>query len=363
MPVLPPGLSPEFLEPILKAELSKHKFLNLGGFLFGALVDATLFGMMMVMLGYWVSYVPKERLHVKVILVWVVLCAIACTGYNCHLIWYHFIQNFGKWTPFVMAKWVGWWAIFDTITVIPVQAFYAERAFRLMGNNWWLLGVIVLGMACQASASIAVAVITATTPGFEQVEATKAVVYIWLTATLFVDLCLTGSIIYGLLKSKTGYSETSRLINRLVMITVESSLAATLAAVGFMINYCICGSDNLFMLFWEMFHPKLYVIPFIAVLNSRLDLQRGFTSNGVSADSDATFALSTFSQDPTHSKLEQIKIDTTTVREEHPVLPYRVGLNRRTLDDASSIGAHTAEHGDSSTALNTFESFRPRNPF
>ena len=130
MPVLPPGLSPEFLEPILKAELSKHKFLNLGGFLFGALVDATLFGMMMVMLGYWVSYVPKERLHVKVILVslalfncedwygrlivavrtpflsaytvlwsdcdtrqvWVVLCAIACTGYNCHLIWYHFIQ-------------------------------------------------------------------------------------------------------------------------------------------------------------------------------------------------------------------------------------------------------------------------------
>ena len=54
-------------------------------------------------------------------------------------------------------------------------------------------------------------------------QATKAVVYIWvgrysvlhdnlsvfmtmilqLTATLFVDLCLTGSIIYGLLKSKT----------------------------------------------------------------------------------------------------------------------------------------------------------------
>ena len=49
--------------------------------------------------------------------------------------------------------------------------------------------------------------------------------------------------------------------------------------------------------------------------------------------------------------------------QEHPVLPYRVGLNRRTLDDESSIGAHTVDHGDSSTALNTFESFRPRNPF
>lgn len=46
--------------------------------------------------------------------------------------------------------------------------------------------------------------------------------------------------------------------------------------------------------------------------------------------------------------------------QEHEILPYRVGLNRRTMDDESSIGAHTADHhGDSSTALNTFESFRP----
>lgn len=46
-----------------------------------------------------------------------------------------------------------------------------------MGNNWWLLGVIVLGMACQASASIAVAIITATTPGFEQVEVSVPACY------------------------------------------------------------------------------------------------------------------------------------------------------------------------------------------
>lgn len=69
--MFPPGLSlsPEFLEPILKAQLGKESFLNLGGFLLGFGLDAALFGMMLVMLGYWVSYVPKERLHVKIILV------------------------------------------------------------------------------------------------------------------------------------------------------------------------------------------------------------------------------------------------------------------------------------------------------
>lgn len=53
---------------------------------------------------------------------------------------------------------------------MSTQAFYAERAFRLMNRNYYLLAAIIVGMCCQFSASVAVAVITATTPGFEQVE-------------------------------------------------------------------------------------------------------------------------------------------------------------------------------------------------
>jgi hypothetical protein len=92
---------------------------------------------------------------------------------------------------------VGWWAIFDTIVVIPIQvsfrivipssqtsiehlssdlqAFYAGRAFRLMSNNYWVLAAIIAGMCCQFSASIAVAVITAVTPGFDQIEVSRNV--------------------------------------------------------------------------------------------------------------------------------------------------------------------------------------------
>ena len=56
----------------------------------------------------------------------------------------------------------------------------------------------------------------------------------------------------------------------------------------------------------------------------------------------------------------ELAIQNSPSSQEHEILPYRVGLNRRTMDDESSIGAHTADHhGDSSTALNTFESFRP----
>jgi hypothetical protein len=62
-------MSNEFLEPIIKIELSKQRFANLGGFILGFGLDAVLFGMMIIMFIHWVSYVPTERLHIKLVLV------------------------------------------------------------------------------------------------------------------------------------------------------------------------------------------------------------------------------------------------------------------------------------------------------
>jgi len=44
-----------------------------------------------------------------------------------------------------------------------------------MNNNYWVLAAIIVGMCCQFSASIAVAVITAITPGFDQIEVSQSV--------------------------------------------------------------------------------------------------------------------------------------------------------------------------------------------
>jgi hypothetical protein len=63
------SMPPNFLEPVIKAYLSEHSFANLGGFLLGFGLDATLFGMMLVMVSHWVSYVPKERVWNKILLV------------------------------------------------------------------------------------------------------------------------------------------------------------------------------------------------------------------------------------------------------------------------------------------------------
>jgi hypothetical protein len=51
------------LEPIIKAQMEKDLFKNLGGFIVGYAIDAAMFGMMLVML------TPKESKTIKAVLV------------------------------------------------------------------------------------------------------------------------------------------------------------------------------------------------------------------------------------------------------------------------------------------------------
>lgn len=57
------------LEPIIKAQMEKELFKNLGGFIVGYAIDAAMFGMMLVMLTDWLRYAPKESKTIRAVLV------------------------------------------------------------------------------------------------------------------------------------------------------------------------------------------------------------------------------------------------------------------------------------------------------
>lgn len=57
------------LEPIIKAQIEKAPFFNLGGFIVGFGIDTTLLGMMLVMLVDWWKYAPKESWTIRIVLV------------------------------------------------------------------------------------------------------------------------------------------------------------------------------------------------------------------------------------------------------------------------------------------------------
>lgn len=73
------------------------------------------------------------------------------TAYTLFATIYHmrnFVYNFGTYAHFADTLWIQFFVLGDALTATTVQAFYAERAYRLLGSGKRLLGVgflVILG--------------------------------------------------------------------------------------------------------------------------------------------------------------------------------------------------------------------------
>ncbi|KAH8090771.1 hypothetical protein HD553DRAFT_347238 [Filobasidium floriforme] len=331
------GLPPmSILEPLIKSRLEQDPWMNLGGFVLGYAIDSIFFGMMCVTLVNWLRYGAKESLTIKLVLAYSIIAGVVATGFNMYIMIYHFMYHFGDYAPFFLAAKTGGWAFIGSLSVPQIQAFYGMRAFRLNDNNYILLVVIVLGILCQFSASMACAVMTYSVKAGElgkRKDAVKVPIYIWVSSTLYADGLITAAIIYGLMRNKTGFVETERLINRLITVALEASLPATLVSIAFLTTFCITENTTLFILFWEMFHPKVYILPFIAVLNSRVKFQRDFA--GLAGGHSSTFIF---------NDKEGTRIRANTVSTVQDYSPGPDNASQRPLDDRSTVGGESTTH-------------------
>lgn len=86
----------------------------------------------------------------------------------------------------------------------------------------------------------------------------------------------------GLWKSRTGWSETDRLVNKLIRrvllrqqssgltwqlilyprTSIETQLPPTLVSIAFLINFSVNWRSTM-NIFWELFLPKVYVVCFL----------------------------------------------------------------------------------------------------
>ncbi|BEI87103.1 hypothetical protein CcaverHIS002_0704490 [Cutaneotrichosporon cavernicola] len=91
---------------------------------------------------------------------------------------------------------------------------------------------------------------------------------IWLASTMVTDLIITGAILFGLLKSRTGWTNTNRMITRLIRITLEAQIPATMSAVIYLGAFLTRKSTAVTIAI-VYFQSKLYAVGFLYSLNAR----------------------------------------------------------------------------------------------
>ncbi|WWC62204.1 uncharacterized protein I303_104799 [Kwoniella dejecticola CBS 10117] len=267
------GFTDEQLNELAKLGISEHLGLYIAPALLGFAFDSMLLGCIIQQLIWNLIWCPFDRRFNQFILFTSVVLAIANTMYNDAYLFHCFASGFGNWYRLVQLDWIRWYPILDSITVTVVQIFYLERAYRLHNRAKWVPLVVLPFILAALSGAIGSTITSSKIPDAYDLRITYPSFYTWLGASLVADILITSIILWDLVRSKTGWSETDLMINKLITISVETQLPSLIIALAFMICYAIKPGSAM-NLFFELFHPKVHIVGLLTVLNSRNRLRK-----------------------------------------------------------------------------------------
>ncbi|GFZ42839.1 hypothetical protein JCM24511_00557 [Saitozyma sp. JCM 24511] len=248
-----------------------------GGHFLGSFFDMFLCGFMLHQKLHWMAWSGDDRRFFKFIVHWSTFWAAAMTAYTIAWTFNIFVTNFGNYTSAVDLGWQTWCHLMDAAVILSVQAFYLDRAMRLYSNSILVPVLVLPFMFSSFGAVLAGKIVQGTIDNAANWTGTEQGIsycyYTWLGTTVLVDLLLTGFILFGLFRSRTGQTSTDKLVNRLIRVSVEAQLPGTIIAVAFIICQAVPGWLPMAQ-FFMLWHPKCYVVALLAVLNFRFALRK-----------------------------------------------------------------------------------------
>ncbi|BEI94875.1 uncharacterized protein CcaverHIS019_0704560 [Cutaneotrichosporon cavernicola] len=272
-----PGVLPHPTEEEAAAMFKPRQTFSLACMFAGLFIDTYLMGIFLMLL---VRYMKSA--HQKGDTNWTRLCVIGATlgtlaasAYQWWLVSHRFVTNFGRYQSFFEATPGSWFPLLDCahpicnsdagITALFTQSFFTHRAFLLNGRNWFLVITPVLLMCGSLACTLAVKIIFASLSSTRDAKFVYIPTVIWLSFSTSTDVIITGAILHGLIKSRTGWSRTNLLITRLVRLTLEAQIPATMSAIIYLAAFLSIAI--------VYFQSKLYVIGLLYSLNVREALQ------------------------------------------------------------------------------------------
>ncbi|EIW52174.1 uncharacterized protein TRAVEDRAFT_32023 [Trametes versicolor FP-101664 SS1] len=313
---------------------------------YGALTLGTVFGLMLYGLTVHQTYrysrlYPKDGPWLKRLVCGILAFETLHTTLGIAAVYYHLVTNYfnpatlllGHWSTRLLTPTTG-------LTIILCQSFYAFRVY-VIGSHY--IYRVLVGLAAVFMFTSFGFMVAATVEGFIlSLSDFKRVS--WLVSAMFgfavlVDVCLTGTLVTVLLRSRTGFKRTDSLIEVLIVYAINTGLLTSIFGLLCFI-FAIILPGNLIYIGFSIVGVKLYANSVLAVLNSRRSLSdRMFES----AFEMGSFEPGRFLQPPPHGGAEAWKAQQMPVRS----LPTNTEI---VFTSVQSMGGNT-----DSTGLSTAE--------
>ncbi|KAE9387731.1 hypothetical protein BT96DRAFT_855255 [Gymnopus androsaceus JB14] len=239
----------------------------LGPIVLGVVFNSILFGTCLVQAATYFSNQFKDKWPIFALLCWVFVVDTFHSITIIYLSWYYIVLNWGNTAVFAATPWeFNWTPVFLVLIAAPVQIFLTWRIYKLSGTKWvFLICVVTLASSAigiYSTYTIVNASASATVK--ELIPAGDA----WLASGIASDTLITSLLFFYLIRSRTGFSGTNRMIYSILTTAVETAAPVLVVAcldIAFLTAY---PATNLHFMFVVCL-PRLYTNTLLSTLNSR----------------------------------------------------------------------------------------------
>ncbi|OWZ51947.1 hypothetical protein C356_02141 [Cryptococcus neoformans c45] len=310
------------IEEISKVAITADLARNLTPLILSLGLDGLMMGVIGNQFLQYLLITEHESVHIKLVIYFATAAAVATTCFTWAMEVNMFAYNYGQYAQFTSQHWSAWYGLLCSMTKIPVQAFYGERAWRINNRSLLISATLPFTLLLSAIGSI----------GFTALDhklnfsadigyAGTVFFYLWPTACIVSDLINTGGILWGLYKSRTGWMVTDKLIYKLMRIAVEAQIPPTIFASIVLMAWSqkMSSISTLFTIIL----PKIYLTGALSVLDSRDTIRQ---------NSSTYYSNSDFNSGQKSSRRQAntgVTVSTDTYVESH--FSYeapKMGLNR-----------------------------------
>lgn len=255
--------------------------LTVGSVEIGTLISSVLFGITSVQVYLYYKNAFRDNLFIRVMVPALWVAEALHTSFTWTYLYRLTVRHYGDIDIIIVHHWtLGLSAIFNGFIGATVQAWFAYRIYVLSQY-------LSISIVSWTGSSLQMICLISMYPLTQKVTLTEfAARYNWLPMTalglnVLVDFVNTGSLTYLLWKQKPETMLSSKLVNRLILWTIETGLLTSVSAVVMLVAVTALSHTYLWIGV-SFFYAKLYSNSFFASLNGRMSLRNVDTlSSGI----------------------------------------------------------------------------------
>ncbi|KAF8148138.1 hypothetical protein K438DRAFT_1867045 [Mycena galopus ATCC 62051] len=158
--------------------------------------------------------------------------------------------------------------VVGVLLAVFVQLFYAFRIYAL--SNKSLVLPVIIGVLAFADLGLSTAAMHKTfqLKYFSLFGEVVPEFVASLSIKVSCDVLIAGAMVYHLLRNKTGFHKTGKVINLLVAYSLRSGTITMIFAICDLVAF-VCASSTLMYLPFFFILVRLYGLSFMSILNSR----------------------------------------------------------------------------------------------